>query len=133
MFTDEPTLRGHCLTRSFGASETKTVALHEVSLDLYPGQTLGLVGESGSGKTTTAQAVLQLVRPTSGSVRFQGTDLTELRGEALRKVRRELQVVFQNPYASLNPRMRIRTSLPLPAARMGAWASRLTRASRTCT
>ena len=82
-------------------------AVDGVSFDLYAGQTLGLVGESGSGKSTTAHAILQLVRPTSGSVRFDGVELTELRGERLRRMRREMQIVFQDPYSSLNPRMTV--------------------------
>ena len=66
MFTDEPTLRGHCLTRSFGAGETKTVALHEVSLDLYPGQIAMLMGPSGSGKSTLLAVLSGLLRPDCG-------------------------------------------------------------------
>jgi ABC-type glutathione transport system ATPase component len=79
-------------------------AVDGVSFDVREGETLGLVGESGSGKTTTAQAILQLVRPTGGSVRFMGTELTTLRRSELRAMRREMQVVFQDPYASLDPR-----------------------------
>jgi oligopeptide transport system ATP-binding protein len=82
-------------------------AVDGVSFDLYAGRTLGLVGESGSGKSTTAHAILQLVRPTAGSVRFDGVELTALRGERLRRIRREMQIVFQDPYSSLNPRMTV--------------------------
>jgi len=82
-------------------------AVDGVSFELPEGQTLGLVGESGSGKSTTAYAVLQLLRPTAGSVRFAGRQLTTLRGEELRLARREMQIVFQDPYASLNPRMTV--------------------------
>jgi oligopeptide transport system ATP-binding protein len=82
-------------------------AVDGVSFSLREGRTLGLVGESGSGKSTTGYCVLQLLRPTSGSVRFRGKELTELRGEDLRRMRRELQVVFQDPYSSLNPRMTV--------------------------
>jgi oligopeptide transport system ATP-binding protein len=82
-------------------------AVDGISFELYPGQTLGLVGESGSGKSTTAHAILQLVRPTAGSVRFEGIELTTLRGEPLRRLRREMQIVFQDPYSSLNPRMTV--------------------------
>jgi ABC-type oligopeptide transport system ATPase subunit len=82
-------------------------AVDGVSFEIYQGQTLGLVGESGSGKSTTAYATLQLLRPTSGSVRFADRELTGLRGEELRRARREMQIVFQDPYASLNPRMTV--------------------------
>jgi ABC-type oligopeptide transport system ATPase subunit len=82
-------------------------AVDGVSFEIPEGQTLGLVGESGSGKSTTAYATLQLVRPTHGSVRFAGRELTTLRREELRRVRRDIQIVFQDPYASLNPRMTV--------------------------
>jgi oligopeptide transport system ATP-binding protein len=82
-------------------------AVDGVSFSVREGETLGLVGESGSGKTTTAQAVLQLVRPTSGSVRFMGTELTTLGRPELRALRREMQIVFQDPYSSLDPRQSV--------------------------
>jgi ABC-type oligopeptide transport system ATPase subunit len=82
-------------------------AVDDVSFHVYPGETLGLVGESGSGKTTSGYCVLQLLKPTAGSVVFNGQDLTKMKKAPLRQVRRELQVVFQDPYASLNPRMTV--------------------------
>jgi peptide/nickel transport system ATP-binding protein len=82
-------------------------AVDGVSLTVPAGRTLALVGESGCGKTTVGKAILQLVRPTGGEVEFDGANLMALRGEALRRRRREFQIIFQDPYASLNPRMRI--------------------------
>jgi peptide/nickel transport system ATP-binding protein/oligopeptide transport system ATP-binding protein len=82
-------------------------AVSGVSFSLAPGETLGLVGESGCGKSTTGRAVLQLHKPTSGSVKFDGRELTKLGGRDLRGIRRDMQIVFQDPYASLNPRWQI--------------------------
>jgi len=82
-------------------------AVDGVSFDVLPGETLSLVGESGSGKSTTGYCVLQLMKPTSGSVKFEGTELTELGREELRRMRREMQIVFQDPYSSLDPRMTV--------------------------
>jgi peptide/nickel transport system ATP-binding protein len=87
---------------------SKTVhAVSGVSFDIARGETLGLVGESGCGKSTLGRAVLQLRRAVSGHVRFDGEDLTAMQGEALRKIRRRVQLIFQDPIASLNPRRRI--------------------------
>src|SRR5437773_11547218 len=82
-------------------------AVDDVSFEIGEGETLGLVGESGSGKSTTGYCVLQLIKPTSGSIRFMGRELTEIGREDLRHMRREMQIVFQDPYASLDPRMTV--------------------------
>jgi oligopeptide transport system ATP-binding protein len=82
-------------------------AVDGVSFSIAEGKTLGLVGESGSGKSTTGYCILQLMRPTGGSIRFQGRELTELKKEELRRMRQDMQIVFQDPYSSLDPRMTV--------------------------
>ncbi len=106
---DEVLLRIEDLVVEFpvGRSGLKVHAVSNVSLDVKPGETLGLVGESGCGKSTTGRAVMQLVRASSGHVQFDGNDLTTLAGEELRQTRPKLQMIFQDPISSLNPRRRI--------------------------
>jgi oligopeptide transport system ATP-binding protein len=82
-------------------------AVDDVSFNIHSGETLGLVGESGCGKSTTGRTILQLYRPTQGRVYFEGEDLTTLTGNALRRMRQRMQMIFQDPYASLNPRMTV--------------------------
>ena len=98
-----PIKRGILFDRTVGYVD----AVLDVSFDIDRGETLGLVGESGSGKSTTAFCVLQAIRPTSGSVVFDGRELTELSGSELRPIRRQMQLVFQDPHSSLDPRMTV--------------------------
>jgi oligopeptide transport system ATP-binding protein len=91
-------------------------AVDDVSFDIHRGKTLGLVGESGSGKSTTGYCVLQVLRPTSGSVVFDDRELTEISGEELRRMRRRMQLVFQDPHSSLDPRMTVGDIVEEPLA-----------------
>ncbi len=98
-----PLTQGIIFQRQVGAVR----AVDGVDFFVEKGETLGLVGESGCGKSTTGRAILQLYKPTSGSVKFEGTELTTLGGEQMRRMRRKMQMIFQDPYASLNPRMTV--------------------------
>jgi ABC-type glutathione transport system ATPase component len=97
--------RGGGLFARSGTEEMR--AVNRVSLDIFPGETLGLVGESGCGKTTLGRMLLRLIEPTSGNIRFDGRDVLTASGAELRRLRRDMQIVFQDPFASLNPRMRV--------------------------
>jgi ABC-type oligopeptide transport system ATPase subunit len=104
----------------------RVAAVDDVSFSIEEGETFGLVGESGSGKTTTGRCMLRLIEPTSGSVRFRGENVLDLSKRRLREARRDMQIVFQDPHASLNPRMRARDIVeePLIIHSLGARAER---------
>ena len=108
---------------------TRTVAVDDVSFSIDEGETFGLVGESGSGKTTAGRCLLRLIEPSSGEVRFRGENVLDFSTRRLRAARREMQMVFQDPYSSLNPRMRAREIVeePLVIHRLGARAERQAR------
>jgi peptide/nickel transport system ATP-binding protein len=98
----------------FGKTTSYVKAVDEITFDVFPGETLGLVGESGCGKTTLGRSILRLVEPTSGEIIFDGTDLTQLRKSELRKMRKDVQLIFQDPYSSLNPKVTVGNAIMEP-------------------
>jgi oligopeptide transport system ATP-binding protein len=102
-----PLLRVKDLVKQFPVKGGRVHAVDGVSFDIAAGETLGLVGESGCGKSTTGRCILRLIEPTSGSVWFEGTEVTSLHRRALRLLARDMQIIFQDPFASLNPRMSV--------------------------
>jgi peptide/nickel transport system ATP-binding protein/oligopeptide transport system ATP-binding protein len=107
-----PLTRGILIQRKVGAVQ----AVDGVSFDVRRGETLGIVGETGCGKSTTARLIMRLLDPTAGEIRFEGEDITRLKGSRLKAIRREMQMIFQDPYSSLNPRKTIGAAIGQPFA-----------------
>ena len=121
LYSHEPILKINNLSKEypiksglFSASTKIIKAVNDISFDVYPGETLGLVGESGCGKTTLGRSILRLIEPTGGSIDFEGTDITKLNKSAMRQTRRDMQLIFQDPYSSLNPRLTIGDAIMEP-------------------
>ena len=133
-----PLLEARNLCKTFAApagtfavgARARVPAVDDVSLELVAGETLAIVGESGSGKTTLARMLLRLIEPDSGELLVEGRDFLSARGSALRALRREMQMVFQDPFASLNPRMRVGTIIGEPLEIHESQLSRAERAER---
>ena len=124
-----PIKSGVLIDRQVGAVR----AVDDVSFSVAEGETLGLVGESGCGKSTLCRTLLRLLEPTSGSIRFGDTEMTEISRRQLRPLRRQMQMIFQDPYASLNPRKRVGQIVGDPLRLHGiASGDELKRGSRTC-
>ena len=116
----------------FGRTYDYIKSVNDVSFDVYPGETLGLVGESGCGKTTLGRSILRLVEPTSGNVIFEGRDITKLNNKELREYRKQAQIIFQDPYSSLNPRICIGDSIAEPMMVHGIEKDARKRRERVC-
>lgn len=130
LHTKEPILKVKNLRVEFpmrgvwGMTKRYTVAVNDISFEVYAGETLGLVGESGCGKTTTGKAILQLIKPTSGEIWFEGKNVLNFNRREMQRLRRDLQIVFQDPFGSLNPRMTVGDAIAEPLEIHGFYNNR---------
>jgi peptide/nickel transport system ATP-binding protein len=118
--TREPLLKVQDLVVTFGMGHHEVAAVAGVSFEIFEGETLGLVGESGCGKSTTGKALMRIVEPSSGTIELDGTDVVAQKGKALRNIRTRMQMIFQDPISSLNPRRRIKDIVAEP---LDCWKS----------
>ena len=125
-------LKTHFITKKniFGKVTSQVNAVDDITLDVYPGETLGLVGESGCGKTTLGRTILRLIEPSSGRIIYKGKDITELRSHDMRMLRKDIQIIFQDPYSSLNPRITIGNAIMEPMQVHGILADNEARKAR---
>jgi len=126
LYKREPLLKVEMLIKQFGSF----IALEEASFLVYPGETLGIVGESGSGKTTLARVVLELIPASAGRILYQGKDITKLTSGKLKMLRKDLQIIFQDPYSSLNPRLAVGSAIQEPMKIHGLYANEPARKAR---
>jgi peptide/nickel transport system ATP-binding protein len=129
------TLESNLIQQLFGREKTTIKAVDGLNFSLYPGETLGLVGESGCGKSTLSRTILQLLKPTAGRVEFLGQDLTQLSSKQIKKVRRQIQMIFQDPHACLNPLMTVEESIadPILVHNLGNFAEAKLKAAKMLT
>ena len=109
-----PLIKAENLTKSFFINHRKLTAVRNLSFSIHPGQTLGLVGESGCGKSTLGRLLLRLYDPTEGTIFFRGENITHFSETKMKEVRRHMQMIFQDPFASLNPRMTVEAIISEP-------------------
>jgi oligopeptide/dipeptide ABC transporter ATP-binding protein len=121
---EEPILKVRDLRKHFRRGSATVYAVDGVSFDLRPGETIGLVGESGSGKSTIGRTIVRLLRPTAGSIVFNGTDIAEFSQRRCKPLRKDIQFVFQNPWGALNPRMRVSRLIEEPLRLQGVASAR---------
>ena len=134
IYDNEPVLEVRDLDKKYslskniwGKSTSYIKAVNDVSFNVYPGETLGLVGESGCGKTTLGRSILRLIKPSSGSIYYENKDLLSLNSNRLKKQRKDINIVFQDPYSSLNPRMSIGNAIVEPMKVHGLWGNNSSR------
>ena len=124
MTTDQPLIKVQNLKKYFKVPIRMNHAVDEVSFEIRRGRTLGVVGESGCGKSTLGRSIIRLLEATDGSVLLDGKDITHVKGQELKKAREKMQIVFQDPYSSLNPRLRIEATIMEPLKHSGRFSSK---------